>query len=400
LFVALKQDGQYISLLDNYDTLKLKAIRKNETFYCPACHQAVQLKIGQKKVSHFSHYKDSSCTVHFESESETHLNGKRQLFDWLKEQYMDTKLEPYIKSISQRPDILVEDHSREYAIEFQCSRLSDNCFQKRTLSYLKNNISPIWIINHEFLKCVGNQQFEMSPFLWQFLTKRNNHPPLIFFYSPLQHSFLLLSSIIPFSSTLTFGHVDEMKLVDITFRELLHDQPNFHTTQIKNLWLQQKKRYRRQFSIYPQRNQRSLLNALYQNRIAPSLIPPETGLPCKSMFWIHTHSCVWQLWIILDCLLRVKVGEVITFKHVFSAFSKRVKTKEIILRNLPLLGSSSHVSHAVMEYLQCLCSVGILERKSNTEFKKIADFIIPRNNGETYDADRKVLEKMFEKISI
>ncbi|MFC4320636.1 competence protein CoiA [Litchfieldia salsa] len=394
--MALRKNGQFLSLLDHGDSFKLRALRAEESFYCPVCKEEVQLKIGKKKANHFSHYKNSSCLIQVESESETHLNGKSQLFNWLKEQYINTKLEPYIKSIAQRPDVLVEDHNQLYAIEFQCSRLSEEIFMKRTELYQEKNIQPLWIIDKSYLKCVGSHQYKMSPFLWQFVTKISNQTARIFFFSPDSNSIFQLSSIIPISPTLVFGHFLEMNLSNLTLYELLHYEYKFNLKQIERIWLQHKQRHRLQFSIYPQKSHRKLLTNMYQSRIAPSLMPPEIGLPCESMYWIHTHSFIWQLWIMLDCLFTLKVGDNITFKQVFHAFMRRVRTRDIIIRKLPLLKANSHVSYAVLEYLECLCTVGVLERKNKGVYTKVTEFSFPKSDEETFEADQKILALLFQ----
>ncbi|MBD8067516.1 hypothetical protein F7888_00850 [Bacillus sp. PS06] len=399
MLVAINEYGQSISLLDHYDVRTLRELRNTQNFFCPICKKEVQLKIGQKKVSHFSHYQLAECTIDHEAETETHLTGKQQLFTWLKQQYEITKLEPYLKSIAQRPDILIEKNDKAIAIEFQCSRLSDSSFQKRTLSYLDSQITPIWMINASHLKQVSTYQFTMSPFIWQFLTKFNHQYPTIIYYSPQKQSFYQLSSIIPFSPTLSFGQLNETKLNDISLDVLLYRKSHTAFQHFQYLWIQQKVQFRLHFSIYPQKNQRRLLLALYQNRMSPSLIPAEAGLPCPTMYWIHTSSCIWQLWIIIDSLLNLKIGEIVGFKTVYRAFCNRVRTKDIIVRTLPLVTSNSHVSFAVMEYLQMLCKVNILEKVSKTDFRKRSNFTIPVNDSQSFEVDRKVINLLTRKTN-
>ncbi len=124
----------------------LKRYRRISKFFCPQCQQPVQLKIGTVNIPHFSHIAHQSCERLFaEGESMLHLQGKIQLFEWLNKQGYAVELEPYIKKLSQRPDILVTKEHQQIAIEFQCSTISHEKWQLRTAGYKNMHIQALWL---------------------------------------------------------------------------------------------------------------------------------------------------------------------------------------------------------------------------------------------------------------
>ena len=142
MLVAL-MDHQYISLTSNYSREQLLQLRKKQKFICPQCKSELQLKIGKVKTPHFAHFRDANCHNLFsEGESETHLLGKLALYDFFKKANKNVVLEPYLATLSQRPDLLVQDRDRTYAIEFQCSTIDLDLVSKRTSGYIQHGIHP------------------------------------------------------------------------------------------------------------------------------------------------------------------------------------------------------------------------------------------------------------------
>ena len=93
-------------------------------------------------MEHFAHQKGSLCVESYERESEYHLAGKLQLFQWLNNQKLCPELEPFYPSIRQRPDIGVPYDKKNYALEFQCSAIPPELMIKRTKGYqLRQNDS-------------------------------------------------------------------------------------------------------------------------------------------------------------------------------------------------------------------------------------------------------------------
>ncbi|WP_408010724.1 competence protein CoiA family protein [Pseudalkalibacillus sp. A8] len=83
MLLATSSSGQCINLAEDWKKPDLERIRTLNTFQCPVCKNNVTLKLGTKRIWHFSHLKDASCRVETEPESTYHLLGKRQLYRWL-----------------------------------------------------------------------------------------------------------------------------------------------------------------------------------------------------------------------------------------------------------------------------------------------------------------------------
>lgn len=85
-----------------------------------------------------------------ESETEEHLNGKRDLFEWIKKQKGVTNaiLEGWIPETKQRPDIMFEYYGKKYVIEYQCSPIATEYVERHKL-YKISGIIDIWIAGYE-----------------------------------------------------------------------------------------------------------------------------------------------------------------------------------------------------------------------------------------------------------
>lgn len=85
-----------------------------------------------------------------EPETEEHLNGKRDLFEWIKKQngVSNAALEGWIPETKQRPDIMFEYESKKYVIEYQCSPIATEYVERHDL-YKASGIIDIWIAGYE-----------------------------------------------------------------------------------------------------------------------------------------------------------------------------------------------------------------------------------------------------------
>src|SRR5699024_2794949 len=106
----------------------------------------VIVKAGDKVIPHFAHQSKSNCPSGEGGEGPYHEKGKLLLFNWLRSQNLDVKLEKYIKEINQRPDILLKVNKKLIAIEYQCTRIPVEQIRLRNRGYKKAGITPIWIL--------------------------------------------------------------------------------------------------------------------------------------------------------------------------------------------------------------------------------------------------------------
>ena len=381
MLVALNSNGNYVSLLDGWNREELEKLRKKESFQCPACKENVRLKLGYQKAFHFAHQSGTECSSNTEPETNFHLEGKKQLYQWLSLQYKDVRLEYYLSNISQRPDVYVETDNQKFAIEFQCSQISSEVFHKRTKRYLEAKITPIWILGADWIKNKSDHLQSLTSFEWQFASNIELHKtPTIPYYNPLSKEFIIITNLQPFSSKTTFCTKYKYKQNQLPLKKLLTINSPLKSYPVE--WRNQKIRFRLQFSTFPYPQYKRILNALYMKRIPPFIIPAEAGIPISSGYWIETPIVIWQLWLLLDNIISIQIGEIISFDSVYTSLLRRISMGDIIIRKFPLILKNAHFSFVVLEYLTILSELGVLKKINKTNFKKVRDLYCPSNEEE------------------
>lgn len=142
--------------------------------FCPQCGQRVLLRAGQLKSPYFAHSRQSDC-VNSEGETNQHLAGKRQMWQWTQERGWDPQLEVYLPAVHQRPDLLLTWRSKKIAMEFQCSPLSCQRLMERNQGYRQLKMGFIWYLGPNYCHKLRSskraqfvQQYGKLPaiFLW------------------------------------------------------------------------------------------------------------------------------------------------------------------------------------------------------------------------------------------
>lgn len=82
-----------------------------------------------------------------EPETAEHIQGKRDLYEWIKKQpgVTDVILEGWIPETHQRPDIMFKHNGKKCVIEYQCSPISTEYYERHEL-YQAAGINDIWIL--------------------------------------------------------------------------------------------------------------------------------------------------------------------------------------------------------------------------------------------------------------
>lgn len=85
-----------------------------------------------------------------EPETEEHLNGKQDLYEWIKKQpgVTDAILEGWLPETKQRPDIMFKLNGEQYVIEYQCTPIATEYVERHDL-YKAAGIKDIWIAGTE-----------------------------------------------------------------------------------------------------------------------------------------------------------------------------------------------------------------------------------------------------------
>lgn len=189
MLTAKLSNEQVISLVD-YGRGELEAMRRSESFYCRSCSERVILKLGTKRIFHFAHEKGTACTEDYDRESEYHMKGKLHLYDWLREQGLAPELEYYFSEIKQRADVTFIFQKKKYAVEFQCSTISEDLFQKRTAGYRKISVIPIWILGGKNIQRTSPQKVSLSSFHYLFLREHTDPHCYLPTYCPQAKKFI------------------------------------------------------------------------------------------------------------------------------------------------------------------------------------------------------------------
>ena len=118
-----------------------------------------------------------AIVIHYfqKRESTAHLLGKQHLFQLFTKLQLTPVLEPYLSQLRQRPDLLISQKSKQFAIEFQCSPIANDLFWQRTTGYRQANITPVWLLSTpEKYKTLGVVKISINHAHAQFVQQYKN----------------------------------------------------------------------------------------------------------------------------------------------------------------------------------------------------------------------------------
>ena len=152
LILTCKLGNEIINCYDGtHNKEQLKKWSSKKILLCPVCGKHYEYCHGQVKTPYFRHMDKAECEDKYsESETEEHLNGKRDLFEWIKKQKGVTNavLEGWIPETKQRPDIMFEYEGKTCVIEYQCTPIATEYVERHDL-YKASGIIDIWIAGYE-----------------------------------------------------------------------------------------------------------------------------------------------------------------------------------------------------------------------------------------------------------
>lgn len=302
ILIAKTASGKLITLAGRMSRKGLFALRKREAFYCLQCHEKVMLKIGEVKIPHFAHLNHSTCRSLFaEGESVAHLAGKQQLFTFFKEQKaLHVRLEPFIKELAQRPDLLVETAKGKVPIEFQCSTIPIADIAKRTAGYRQVFMQPIWILatpNKLRQLPQGVVTYSLSRFEESFLTRSSNEKNMLLTYNSNSKKFHYLSAFLRISGR---KFIVNHRVLSLTNQSFPFAEPN-ELTEVeyqKYYWLyvSHREKFLRNRILYNRKGINDpFLQNCYRLRLIPSELPLWIGVPITFDALFDEHDCEWQL---------------------------------------------------------------------------------------------------------
>ena len=394
MLVANRMNGKRLSLGDKWDKKNLSAIRSKEKFSCPECNEEVILKLGSKRIWHFSHQSGSSCQNQYERESEYHLSGKLLLYHWLRKQGIHAELEKFDPLIRQRPDIAFDWQGQKYAIEFQCSVIPEELFVKRTNKYLEYGYKPIWLAAASLIKRTGKNTISANNFLYLFL-RRPRRSWNIPAFCPITSQFINLHGALPVSSRKTITHLEVHSITEFSLDDLLCPAEK-HFPKIKT-WQIENQKVKSRYFVYPGAHQNPFLKELYQNRLSLLTLPPEIGLPVPSSPYIETPAFIWQTYLYLDVFRHFKRGDMIKYGTVREAFLKRVKRGHVQLRILPVAGHGDYLN-PLAEYVLLLVKISIMSRLNSATVKINREIKIYKTIQEQIESETEFFSQYQNKV--
>jgi len=296
---------QQIFLPYEYSREALQRYRRQMKFYCPQCQQPVQLKIGQYNIPHFAHIANSNCERLFaEGESKLHLQGKVQLFEWLKKLGHTVKLEPYLQKLAQRPDMLLVKERQQIAIEFQCSTISHEKWQLRTSGYEKNFIQPLWLFQTPQKRSTqGIQKISISPIMQKIINVTAQGLAYLVTYDANTSRFIYWTNLLHVQGHTFIGKVQELT---INKQHFPFYEPKPITKEEFQLYWQLYKKHCKQFvyqRLLHSKNgvQDSFLRSNYELRFTLTAMPDYVGVPVKDAEAIPMFSIEWQTIFLYFC---------------------------------------------------------------------------------------------------
>ncbi|WP_052353767.1 competence protein CoiA [Neobacillus jeddahensis] len=387
--------GKKICLGFDYTKESLLSLRNKEEFICPICGEGVVLKLGDRRIFHFAHKQGSSCRDVYENESFYHMEGKRQLFQWLVRQKIPAALEYYISDIQQRPDILFKFNDKTYALEYQCSTIPENVFFKRTKSYLDHHYIPLWILSSDQIHQKRKTLIGLSNFQYLFVRSTSTGNLYIPSYCPEQRQFRFVESITSFSIKNAFFHSSIYPKKYTTVEDVL--EPNMSKTINLSSWNSEMEKLILNWSVHPQPGQLHFFQEIYNRGLNLFLMPPEIGLPVAHSLLLQTPLIIWQTYFYLDVLADKDPNDTISFHEIKDHFNKRKYRNDIMRRNLPQIEQLNPIL-PIIEYMMLLERLGIVRRKSDSLFEVQRKITIPISNrereearGDFYKKNRRIL---------
>ncbi|MGD6817627.1 competence protein CoiA [Metabacillus sp. 113a] len=294
MLTALMNTKIFSLIRKTYTFEELDRLRSTHSFYCPACKQQMELKLGKIKRYHFAHRKKTACESYSEPETERHLAGKEDLYQWL-EKEGEVQLEPFLPEIRQRPDLLFTMNGKRYAIEYQCSVIPREHVASRIRGYEKLNIQSIWILGSNQLKRLGPSEYRIPSFSWLFARHfPRSFTPYLLYYCPENKQLLRLNHLYPFSGQIFFAHAVSFRQGD-SLKHILQNPPD---EILPDRWL--KSRLNRFRKRLPPKEMTAFQQMLYvKKRVPLALLPSIVFIPSCFDYCFETEPYLWKTSLLL-----------------------------------------------------------------------------------------------------
>lgn len=385
---AKTKDGQFVTLalLTKREIANHKA---RVQFFCPMCHEQVMVKAGTKIIPHFAHRSTGNCPSQESGEGAYHEKGKLILYQWLKYQQLDVKLEAYLPEIKQRPDLLVTINQKRIAIEYQCARIPIEHIRKRNEGYHRLGIKPIWIIGANHFKRVNQYQIKLDQFLRQFIHQFSPDAPLTsYFFCPNTFQFSSFQDIQLTTTQQAIGTFTFSPLTNMIFTDLFHQQ-RLPTEQRYRLWNKEKQRFRLRPRRHLHGKELAWHQWLYLKQTHVERLPSAIYLPVSAQYLMKTPLWDWQSRLCLELLDPLPIGG-----HLSVQTCERLLRKHMIPpADFPLINSNYN---PIQQYLALLQQLNILKQRSPYHFTKQSHLLFFESGEQALQMDAKIMNILIQ----
>ena len=357
------ENGELL-IIAHYTKEELRQM-KGRKFYCLRCQEEIILKVGERKRAHFAHYPSIKSKKIGHGESVHHIFAKTLLYEHFTRLGKEVKLEFFLKSINQQPDLLIKNsRAGDIAFEFQASNLSLTRFRERTLALQRNGFIPIWILSNKLLNMKGENIIKVTDSLLQFMhqTSTMKHPQL-YFFNPDKKLIIVLEHIFILSSKRAYVQkrlipLNKMSSVDFFYENV------FQVRRFINIWRKTKKHDRLRVRKKAYGAEADYRTWLYEKGFHFDTLPAVINLPTVSSFMFKIPPINWQSRIYLQVIDPLPINSHFTYDDCLTSISPYLKK----LHDYPLIiGKLSPIN----SYLKLLINLKIIVQSNKTTYKKI-----------------------------
>jgi competence protein CoiA len=342
-----------------------QTVDRKSGYYCPGCKQPVYFKAGQSITPHFAHYPDHSCDVFSEGETSEHLEGKRQLFEWLMKENEKVEMEAYLPQLKQRPDLLWTTKSGEkIAIEFQCSSLPKERMLERTRGYRQKKYKVLWILGNKF-----HLKKKITAFQRLFFTELEDGEIGFLQYSIKEKQCSVFSQFLVKENQLISYKKQNFLINRHSFQDILsigrgaklQKQEKKENVSKQQLDLQR-------LSYYQVKKSRSFFQLLYEQRESIDSLPVECYQAYPYEWMIATYSFEWK-YRFYKWVYSFRSGRVITNRMVKEWVTVHEGKKLLVFYEAPLVEKGKRF-YPFFCFLKRLVKSGILQQSVSYTNKK------------------------------
>ncbi|MGG7618553.1 competence protein CoiA [Bacillus coreaensis] len=355
MLTAKNQLGETVYIVDLIKKEGINQLRENH-YFCPLCKGKVIVKFGVQRISHFAHVQLSPLCIEYDRESAYHMQAKMQLFEWLEKECSEVELEVFLPNIMQRPDLMFTYLGNTYCVEYQCSPISEEIFEKRTNGYLSSGLTPLWILGANRVHRKQTNLIYLPKFQSLFIKKNNTGEWYLPSYCPSLKSFISITNLHPLSPHTMQCDYDVIPQSQLHLPQWLN--PMVQNTFYVSNWRKGIQHVKDNIIRFKTHN--LFLQELYRNQLHLYLLPPYVGVPLKDNLLLETSPIIWQLYVLLDNLFSKKVGIILTKEIVYKRLIQRINRNHIKVRN-HLKSSMDQLLAVIREYLFLLTKSQVLK---------------------------------------